>query len=135
MRTNESLEALRRRTVSVTSSERGLFEFTNGAVRVQSSRDGDQGVRAVDLLLASLAMCVAGTVRAYAEHHGVDGLTSVTVDVTGEEVGSPTRLATATLSLHLDGELNDDDRARLLRAGAHCKIHTTLSLGVDVQFL
>jgi uncharacterized OsmC-like protein len=80
-------------------------------------------------------MCVAGTVRAYAEHHGVDGLTSVTVDVTGEEVGSPTRLATATLSLHLDGELNDDDRARLLRAGAHCKIHTTLSRGVDVQFL
>ena len=135
MRTNESLEALRRRTVSVTSSERGLFEFTNGAVRVQSSRDGDQGVRAVDLLLASLAMCVAGTVRAYSEHHGVDGLTSVTVDVTGEEVGSPTRLATATLSLHLDGELNDDDRARLLRAGAHCKIHTTLSRGVDVQFL
>ena len=135
MRTNESLEALRRRTVSVTSSERGLFEFTNGAVRVQSSRDGDQGVRAVDLLLASLAMCVAGTVRAYAEHHGGDGLTSVTVDVTGEEVGSPTRLATATLSLHLDGELNDDDRARLLRAGAHCKIHTTLSRGVDVQFL
>jgi len=135
MRTNESLEALRRRTVSVTSSERGLFEFTNGAVRVQSSRDGDQGVRAVDLLLASLAMCVAGTVRAYAEPHGVDGLTSVTVDVTGEEVGSPTRLATATLSLHLDGELNDDDRARLLRAGAHCKIHTTLSRGVDVQFL
>ena len=134
MRTNESLEALRRRTVSVTSSERGLFEFTNGAVQVQSSRDGDQGVRAVDLLLASLAMCVAGTVRAYAEHHGVDGLTSVTVDVTGEEVGSPTRLATATLSLHLDGELNDDDRARLLRAGAHCKIHTTLSRGVDVQF-
>ena len=135
MRTNESLEALRRRTVSVTSSERGLFEFTNGAVRVQSSRDGDQGVRAVDLLLASLAMCVAGTVRAYAEHHGVDGLAQVTVDVTGEEVGPPTRLATATLTVRLDGELNDDDRARLLRAGAHCKIHTTLSRGVDVQFL
>jgi len=123
------------RTVSVTSSERGLFEFTNGAVQVQSSRDGDQGVRAVDLLLASLAMCVAGTVRAYAEHHGVDGLAQVTVDVTGEEVGPPTRLATATLTVRLDGELNDDDRARLLRAGAHCKIHTTLRRGVDVQFL
>jgi uncharacterized OsmC-like protein len=123
------------RTVSVTSSERGLFEFTNGAVQVQSSRDGDQGVRAVDLLLASLAMCVAGTVRAYAEHHGVDGLAQVTVDVTGEEVGPPTRLATATLTVRLDGELNDDDRARLLRAGAHCKIHTTLSRGVDVRFL
>jgi putative redox protein len=121
--------------VSATSSERGRFEFTNGAVRVQSSRDGDQGVRAVDLLLASLAMCVAGTVRAYAEHHGVDGLASVTVDVTGEEVGPPTRLATATLAIRLDGELNDDDRARLLRAGTHCKIHTTLSRGVDVQFL
>jgi uncharacterized OsmC-like protein len=60
--------------VSATSSARGLVEFTNGALTVQSSRDGDQGVRAVDLLLASLAMCVAGTVRAYAEDHGVDGL-------------------------------------------------------------
>ena len=53
---------------------RGLFEFTNGAVTRASSREGERGVRAVDLLLASLAMCVAGTVRAYAEHHGVDGL-------------------------------------------------------------
>jgi len=101
---------------------------------VQSSREGEQGVRAVDLLLASLAMCVAGTVRAYAEHHGVDGLESVTVDVTGEEVGAPTRLATATLAIRLDGDLDDDERARLLRAGEHCKIHTTLSRGVDVQF-
>jgi uncharacterized OsmC-like protein len=126
---------LHRRTVSATSRERGLFEFTNGAVRVQSSREGDHGVRATDLLLAALAMCVAGTVRAYAEHHGVDGLTSVTVDVTGEEVGAPTRVATATLAIRLEGELRDDERERLLRAGAHCKIHTTLSHGVDVTFL
>jgi uncharacterized OsmC-like protein len=99
------------------------------------SREGDQGVRAVDLLLASLAMCVTGTVRAYAEHHGIDGLTSVSVDVTGEEVGAPTRVATATIAIHLEGDVRDDDRDRLLRAGAHCKIHTTLSRGVDVTFL
>jgi uncharacterized OsmC-like protein len=80
-------------------------------------------------------MCVAGTVRAYAEHHGVEGLTGVSVDVTGDEVGAPTRLATASITLRLDGELSEDDRARLERAGAHCKIHTTLSRGVDVQFL
>ena len=135
MRTNEQSIASHRRTVSATSSARGHFEFTNGGLTVQSSRDGDQGVRAVDLLLASLAMCVAGTVRAYAEHHGVDGLVAVSVDVIGEEVGPPTRLASATIAIRLDGDLNDDDRARLLRAGAHCKIHTTLSRGVDVQFL
>jgi uncharacterized OsmC-like protein len=135
MLTNEPPVVQDRRTVSATSSERGLFEFTNGAVRVQSSRDGEHGVRAVDLLLASLAMCVAGTVRAYAEHHGINGLANVSVDVTGEETGPPTRLATATLALRLDGELTDDDRARLLRAGAHCKIHTTLSRGVDVHIL
>jgi uncharacterized OsmC-like protein len=127
--------AARRRTVTATSSEPGRFEFTNGAVAVQSSRDGDQGVRAVDLLLASLAMCVAGTVRAYAQHHGVDGLESVSVEVTGEEVGSPTRLATATLAIHLEGDVTEYERARLLRAGAHCKIHTTLSRGVDVRIL
>lgn len=132
---SESLVALHGRTVSVTSSERGLFEFTNGAVRVRSRREGDQGVRAVDLLLASLAMCVAGTVRAYAEHHGVDGLFEVTAVATGEEVGPPARLAKATIALRLDGTLSENDRARLLRAGEHCKIHTTLGRGVDVRFL
>jgi uncharacterized OsmC-like protein len=135
MRTSEPAVVLQSRTVSVTTNERGLFEFTNGAITVQSSRDGDRGVRAVDLLLASLAMCVAGTVRAYAEHHGVDGLVGVIVEATGEEVGAPTRLATATLALRLDGDLSDDDRARLHNAGAHCKIHTTLSRGVEVRFL
>ncbi|MGB8196404.1 MAG: OsmC family protein [Acidimicrobiales bacterium] len=134
MPTSESTEVRHRRTVSATSSERGRFEFTNGAVRVQSSREGDRGVRAVDLLLASLAMCVAGTVRAYAENHGVEGLDVVSVEVTGEEVAAPTRLATANITIRLEGELGDEERARLLRAGAHCKIHTTLSRGVDVQF-
>jgi putative redox protein len=135
MPTSDQLVAVQRRSVTATSTEPGRFEFTNGAVTVQSSREGEYGVRAVDLLLASLAMCVAGTVRAYAENHGVEGLRSVAVDVTGEEVGAPTRLATATLAIRLEGDVSDDDRARLLRAGAHCKIHTTLSRGVDVQFL
>lgn len=135
MPTNETLVPAQRRTVSATSRERGRFEFTNGAVTVQSSRDGEQGVRAVDLLLASLAMCVAGTVRGFAESHGIEGLRNVRVNATGEEVSSPTRLATATLSIELIGDLSDDDRARLLRAGAHCKIHTTLSRGVDVHIL
>jgi putative redox protein len=135
MPTSEPLVAQHLRTVSATSSALGRFEFTNGAVTVQSSRDGAHGVRAVDLLLASLAMCVAGTVRAFAANHGVENLTNVRVDVTGEEVESPTRLATATIAIHLEGDLSDDERTRLLRAGAHCKIHTTLSRGVDVQFL
>ncbi len=135
MPTNETLVVTSRRSVRATSAEIGLFEFTNGALTVTSSREGEFGVRAVDLLLASLAMCVAGTVRAYAEHHGIEGLVSVSVNATGEEVGAPTRVATATLELRLEGELSDDDRARLLRAGAHCKIHTTLSRGVDVRIL
>ena len=135
MPTSEPSVAVQRRTVSATSRARGLFEFTNGALTVRSSREGDRGVRAVDLLLASVAMCVAGTVRAYAEHHGVDGLLSVSVDATGEEVGPPSRLAMATIEIRLDGELSDDERTRLLRSGTHCKIHTTLTRGVDVQFL
>ena len=135
MPSNEPSGVPPRRTVSATSRGAGHFEFTNGALTVQSSRNGDHGVRAVDLLLASLAMCVAGTVSAYAEHHGIEGLVSVSVDATGHEVGPPTRLATATIAIRLEGELSSDDRGRLLRAGAHCKIHTTLSRGVDVQFL
>ncbi len=55
MPTSEPLVEQHLRSVSLTSSARGLFEFTNGAVTVQSSRDGDHGVHAVDLLLAALA--------------------------------------------------------------------------------
>lgn len=129
---SEPIVSLSRRSVSVSSRSGGLFEFTNGSVRVQARREGAEEVRAVDLLLASLGMCIAGTIRAYASGHGIDGLESATVEVRGEEVGPPTRLARAEVTIRLDGQLSDQDRQRLERAGAHCKIHTTLSQGVEV---
>jgi len=121
------------RRVSVSSLEDGAFEWTNNAAHGRLRRDGPEAVRAVDLLLASLGMCVAGTIKAYANAHGIEGLESVSVGVTGQEAISPSRLASATVEIALSGALSHDDVVRLKRAGEHCKIHTTLAAGVIVR--
>jgi uncharacterized OsmC-like protein len=90
--------------VSVTAYEGGALEWTNGSVKFRSRRDGPEALRAVDLLLASLAMCVAGTVRAFAKGHDIRGLERVLVDVIGTEVGPPSRLASASIAISLEVE-------------------------------
>jgi uncharacterized OsmC-like protein len=89
----------------------------------------------VDLLLASLGICVADAIRDYAESHGVEGLKCVFIEVFGHEAISPSRLATATVEIAVEGEISPDDVIRLKRAGEHCKIHTTLAAGVIVRLV
>jgi uncharacterized OsmC-like protein len=129
---NEIATGLARR-VSVSSLEDGAFEWTNSAAHGRLRRDGPEAVHAVDLLLASLGMCVAGTIHAFADNHGINALESVSVDVVGTEATSPSRLTNATLKIRLTGSLSHDDIVRLKRAGEHCKIHTTLAQGVIVR--
>jgi uncharacterized OsmC-like protein len=121
--------------VSVTALEDGAFEWTNGTARVRAPRDGPEAVRAMDLPLASLGMCVAGTIRAFARSHGIEGLESVNADVLGEEVGPSSRLWAAGIAISLGGRVSDEDAIRLRRSSAHCKIHTTLATGVDLRIL
>jgi uncharacterized OsmC-like protein len=120
--------------VSVTAHEDSAFEWTNGSVNLRSRRGGAEALRAMDLLLASLAMCVAGTVRAFAKSHDIPGLEWVLVDVTGTEVGPPSRLASASIAISLEGRVSEDDAIRLRRAGAHCKIPTTLARALTCEF-
>lgn len=124
----------RARRVSVALGEDGSVEWTNGTAHWRMRRDGPEAVRAVDLVLAALGACVAGTIRSYAESHGIDGLSGVRVEVLGSEVRSPSRLASAALEVTLEGAVAPEDAMRLRRAGQHCKIHASLARGVEVRF-
>jgi uncharacterized OsmC-like protein len=121
--------------VSVRALEDGAFEWSNSTAHQRLRRDGPEAIRAVDLLLASLGMCVSGTIRAYAAHHAIESLESVDVELLGEEVGPPSRLESATITISLVGNLSEEDVKRLRRAGQHCKIHNTLSAGIEVRIV
>ena len=84
----------------------------------------DTGPRPTELLGASLAGCIAITVEMYAERKGWDvGAVEVDVDVsyegpvpTGFEVG-----------VKLPGELDDEQRRRLLVIATKCPVHKVLA--------
>lgn len=122
------------RRVSVTGGADGTFRVSNGATSWDQRRDGPDGVRAVDLVLSALAICVAGTIRASAAVRGIDGLEEVHVTVRAIEAGAPARLESVNVSVSFAGSLDPHDARRLHQVGQHCKIHQILSRGVSVRF-
>ena len=85
------------------------------------------------MILGALGTCILGTVRAYAKNHGITGLREVQVEVLGEEAVSPARIARVKVALALAGNLSEEDELRLHRAAGACKIHNTLSRGLEIQ--
>jgi putative redox protein len=77
------------------------------------------------------------TLRIYATRKAI-ALDRVTVEVTHDKVhatdaegagadgGSPARLDRFSRAIHLEGELGDDDRTRLLEIADRCPVHRTL---------
>jgi len=89
-----------------------------------------------DLLLASLGACIAMTLRLYASRKGWD-LRGVRadlsherdhikdcIDCTGDEPGP--HLDRLNVSLHLDGDLDGEQRKRLVEIAERCPVHRTL---------
>lgn len=87
---------------------------------------GEGGFRPVELLMAALGACTAGTIRSFAIAQGVGGFEGVDIEVTCEVMDKPERVGSFAVRLRLRGEVADRDAARLARIGAHCKIHNTL---------
>jgi len=84
---------------------------------------GDSGPRPTQLLAASLASCTAITVEMYAARKGWDvGPLEVTVDM---EYEGPVPSAFA-VTLALPGELDDEQRQRLLTIAGQCPVHKVL---------
>lgn len=94
----------------------------------------DSGATPYDLVLAALGACTAMTIRLYADAKGVP-LTSVGVDLMhskvyatdcAECVTKDAKIDRIERVIHLDGELDDAQRAKLLDIANKCPVHRTL---------
>jgi putative redox protein len=83
----------------------------------------DTGPSPHELLQAALATCTSMTVRVYADRKGWP-VESVTVHVSGEKREDGYHI---DRSVHFEGALDDEQRARLLEIANKCPVHKTLS--------
>ena len=91
----------------------------------------DLGMRPGELLAASLAACTVMTLRMYADRKDWP-LDSVVAHV--EYTNDPvTKRSLFVLTLILNGDLTEDQRARLVEMAEHCPVHRTLQNPIDFE--
>ncbi len=89
----------------------------------------DAGPAPYDLLLASLGACTAITLRMYAERKQWP-LIGVAIDLTHEKVDDRSRIIWV---LHLEGPLDDAQRARLADIAERTPVTLTLKQGAAIE--
>ncbi|SCX91675.1 OsmC family protein [Flavobacterium caeni] len=89
------------------------------------------GPKPSDLLAASLASCTAITLRMYADRKGWD-LQETMVNVTLENHALEGR-ADFKMDIRLFGNLDTEQRAKLLEIAGKCPIHRILKNEIDIQ--
>jgi putative redox protein len=124
--------------VSETGVERLQFVVRTGTsvfpVGGSASKKGDDlpsGPGPYNLLNAALATCTATTIRLYAERKGYR-LTRIQVSV-GYRHASSGSLDSFDRVIHLEGDLTEEQTARLLQAANLCPVGKTLRRGADIQ--
>lgn len=89
----------------------------------------DKGMRPGELLAGSLAACTVMTLRMYADRKGWPLDSAVAhVDYTSNPA---TKRSLFSVRLILNGDLNEEQRARLLEMADRCPIHQTLENPAD----
>lgn len=98
----------------------------------------NQGMSPYGFVSAGLGACTAMTIRMYARRKGWP-LDHVSVDVSHAKVhaqdaepGGNNRIDQFTRLIRLDGELDEDQRARLMQIADKCPVHRTLEHGAKV---
>jgi uncharacterized OsmC-like protein/alpha-beta hydrolase superfamily lysophospholipase len=136
------------RRVIVTETGNGKFQQTIAAGPHRLTADEpvaagglDSGPGPYDLLLASLGACTSMTLRLYADHKRLP-LGRVSVELSHAKIyaqdceecetkeGKIDRIERA---LTLEGDLNDEQRARLLEIADKCPVHRTLTSEVNIR--
>ncbi len=84
---------------------------------------GDTGAAPHELLLAALGSCTAMTLKVYAERKGWP-LRDVRVTLSGVSAGG---VYTITRTLAIDGDLDGEQRQRLIEIAEKCPVHKTLT--------
>jgi len=101
----------------------------------------NQGMSPYQYLAAGLGACTSMTIRMYARRKKWP-LTGVFVDVTHDKVhaqdcetceASSNKIDQFTRIVHLDGPLDDDQRARLLAIADKCPVHRTLNSANKIE--
>lgn len=114
-----------------------LTRFSNGkhttnADTIADKGGGDSGFRPHELLEAALATCMNMHLRMYAANYGI-GLGDVTTTVSLDR-NSPTE-AVFNYSIELSGQLDDEQRKKLLEIAETCPVHRTLSKKLSFRSL
>jgi putative redox protein len=145
MNNTDSKMALPDGVVEVSETGAGFFQQAvqlgrHNLIADEPVRAGgmDSGPSPYELLLASLGTCTAMTVRLYAERKQI-ALTHVSVrlshdrlhgsDAAGEPAQSLERI---TREIHLEGDLTEAERARLMQIADHCPVHRTLTGRLEI---
>ena len=125
--------------VTVAETGEGAFqvEVSAGGVRFLADEPPEvgglgSGPTPYDLLSAGLGACTAMTLRMYARGKQLP-LDRVTVHTghSRQRTGEPSDLFTRRL--HLEGDLSDEQRQRLLEIAERCPVHRTLERGASID--
>lgn len=84
-----------------------------------------------ELLVASLASCVAFYARRYLARHGLP-TNGLGVDASFEMGAHPARVSAVDVRLHLPDGVPESRRGPLLAVARHCTVHNTLEHAPDV---
>lgn len=133
-------------TVTVTETGSGVFtqEIVAGRHRLLADEPqpigADAGPTPYDLLLAGLGACTSMTVRMYANRKGWP-LESVRVTLRHNRIHAEDCAECETTkgwishidrTIELTGDLDEDQRQRLLGIAERCPVHQTLTSEVDI---
>lgn len=123
------------RDVTVRSAGAGLAQAIRvGSHTIRSDEHTDKGGADTgpsphELLLSSLGACTTMTLRLYAERKGWP-LKDVHVRLSGRHHGDRFVIERR---LHLVGDLDADQRARLVDIATRCPVHRTLSGTIEIE--
>lgn len=97
----------------------------------------DEGMTPYQLLAAALGTCTSMTLRLYARRKDWP-LAHVSVDVTHEKLHAEDkdhegRIDRLDRTIHLEGDLTDDQRQRLLQIADRCPVHRTLTGEIRIE--
>lgn len=122
-----------------TETEAGRFTMTVDEPEEQGGTD--RGPTPYDHLGAALASCTSMTIRMYAERKDIP-LESVTTGVSFERVHADDcrdcehtegRIHRFDRRVRLAGDLDEDDRTRLLSIANRCPVHRTLEGQIEIH--